>query len=259
MRPPDSVPSHVEVLSRLQRLAAERPNLRIFGSLVGGHQYVRGYQLVRAHIPPGATVLDWGVGNGHFSFFLVQLGYDATGYSLLPKEFPAAWLEDSNYRLIVGDASDPVSLPFADESFDAVVSVGVLEHVRETGGEETASLLEIHRVLRPAGIFIAYHFPNRYSWIDVLARAVPGTWHHTYRYTRKDIRRLVKSAGLELVQTDAYAILPRNPLHRLPKPLASSERFARAYDAVDGALGSLLPALCTNHYFVARRPVHTDP
>jgi SAM-dependent methyltransferase len=259
VRPPDPVPSYAEILSRLQNLAAERPNLRIFGSLAGGHQYMRLYQLVRAHVPPGATVLDWGVGNGHFSFFLVQSGYHATGYSLLTREFPVAWLDDPDYRLIVGDASDPVRLPFPDESFDAVVSVGVLEHVRETGGEEVASLLEIHRVLRPAGIFIAYHFPNRYSWIDVLARVLPGEFHHAYRYTRKDIRRLVKSAGLELLQTDAYALLPRNPLHRLPKPLANSERFARAYDAVDGALGSLLSAVGTNHYFVARRPVHTEP
>jgi SAM-dependent methyltransferase len=258
VRPREPVPpSYVKILRLLQGLAAERPNLRIFGSLVGGHQYMRLYQLVRAHVPPGSTVLDWGAGNGHVSFFLVQSGYHASGYSLLPQEFPPTWLHDSDYRLVVGDLSDPIGMPFADESFDAVLSVGVLEHVRETGGEEVASLREIHRILRPAGIFIAYHFPNRYSWIDVLARVLPGEFHHTYRYTRRDIRRLVKAADLELLRTGTYALLPRNPLHRLPKTLANSERFARAYDAVDRTLGSLLPALCTNHYFVARRPVET--
>jgi SAM-dependent methyltransferase len=245
-------PGDVEVLRHLQGLAAERPNLRYFGSLAGSHQYVRLYRLVQAYIPQGATVLDWGAGNGHFSFFLVQSGYHAVGYSLFPQDFPA-WLDDPEYRLVIGDPSDPVGLPFADESFDAVTSVGVLEHVRETGGEETASLREIRRILRPGGIFIAYHFPNRYSWIDVVARVLPGEFHHTYRYTRDDITHLVEAADLELLETGAYALLPRNPLHRLPKRLASSERFARTYDAVDGGLGSLLPALCTNHYFVARR------
>jgi hypothetical protein len=33
-----------------------------------------------------------------------------------------------------------VMLPFPDTCFDAVASVGVLEHVRETGGNELASL-----------------------------------------------------------------------------------------------------------------------
>jgi SAM-dependent methyltransferase len=245
-------PSDVEVLRHLQGLAGETPNLRYFGSLAGGHQYVKLYELVRTHVPPGATVLDWGAGNGHFSFFLVRSGYHASGYSLFPQDFPA-WLDDQEYRLVVGDPADPVGLPFEDESFDAVVSCGVLEHVRETGGEETASLREIRRILRPGGIFIAYHFPNRYSWIDVVARVLPSEFHHTYRYSRDDITYLVEAGDLELVETGTYALLPRNPLYRSPKRLASSERFARAYDAADGGLGTLLPALCTNHYFVARR------
>jgi SAM-dependent methyltransferase len=255
MRELATKPADVEVLRQLQGLAAENPSLGIFGSLVGGHQYLRLYYLVRTHVPPGATVLDWGLGNGHFSFFLMQSGYRAYGYSLLRQEVPA-WLDDPAYELIVGDPSDPVGLPFADASFDAVISVGVLEHVRETEGEETASLREIYRILRPTGVFIAYHFPNRYSWIDIGARVLPGEFHHTYRYTRDDITQLVDAADLELVEAGSYALLPRNPLRHLPKRLRSSERFARTYDATDQTLGALMPALCQNHYFVAKRPAH---
>jgi SAM-dependent methyltransferase len=246
-------PSDDEVLRHLQRLAAEKPNLRYFGSLVAGHQYLRLYQLARTYVPPGARVLDWGVGNGHFSLFLIRADYEAVGYSLFPSDV-AKWLGDREYRLVVGDSADPVSLPFGDASFDAVVSVGVLEHVRETGGEETASLREVYRILRPAGTFICYHLPNRYSWIDMLARILPSAFHHTYRYTRDDILKLVKAADLDLVEAGTYALLPRNPLRCLPKRLANSERFARVYDALDGALGAVLPALCQNHYFVAKHP-----
>jgi SAM-dependent methyltransferase len=248
-----SAPSDVEILRHLRALAAERPTLSHFGSLVGGHQYLKLYELVRTYVPRGATVLDWGAGTGHFSYFLVQAGYSTYGFSLVSQEFPD-WLHEPAYRLIIGDLSDPVSLPFADKTFDAVASVGVLEHVREEGGDEAASLREVFRVLRPGGVFICYHFPNRYSWIDALARVIPGAFHHEYRFTREDVRSLVAAADFELADAGTYALLPRNPLARLPRRLADSEGVARAYDALDGALGALFPALCTNHYFVARRP-----
>ena len=149
--------------------------------------------------------------------------------------------------------SDPVNLPFESAAFNAVASIGVLEHVRENGGDEVASLNEIRRVLRPGGVFVCYHFPNRYSWVDAVARLLPGEAHHTYRYTRTDVQRIVALAGLDLIETGTYALLPRNPLHRLPARVVDSERFARAYNAADRVLGGLFRVLCTNHYFVARK------
>jgi hypothetical protein len=67
---------------------------------------------------------------------------------------------------------------------------------------------------------------------------------------RGDIVRLVKAADLELVNSATYAFLPRNPLYRMPRRLATSESFARTYDVVDGGLPTVL---CQNHCFVARR------
>lgn len=241
------------VVRDLAATVSERPELYQFRSLVGGHQYMLLYELVRKYARPEGTVLDWGAGNGHFSYFLVRAGYKTVGYSLYRSDV-AEWLEDGDYRLVVGDPADPVSLPFEEASFDAVVSVGVLEHVRDTGGEERASLREIRRVLRPAGTFLCYHFPNRYSWIDAVARVMPGVYHHPYRYTRRDIRELVAAADLQLLEAGSYALLPRNPLYRLPARVAQSERLARAYDGVDRALSALLPALSQNRYFVARKP-----
>jgi SAM-dependent methyltransferase len=250
--PAASAADDAEILRELAGLSHRDGTLAQFPSLAGGHQYLRLYRLVRRHVRPGAEVLDWGMGNGHFSYFLLRAGYRASGYSL-EASAPPPWLEREGFAFAAGSAADPVTIPFASGSFDAVASVGVLEHVRDTGGDEAASLREIHRVLRPGGMFICYHLPNRTSAIEAVARALP-VHSHMHRYVRDDIARLVAGAGLELVDTARYAILPRNPLRRLPEAARRSEGLARAYDAADELLGRLLSPLCTNHYVVARRP-----
>jgi SAM-dependent methyltransferase len=130
--------------------------------------------------------LDWGTGNGHASIFLSRAGFSATGYSLDPFFFKDL-LGGLPYEFVAAEASEPTRLPFRSFSFDAVLSVGVLEHVRETGGDELASLREFHRILRPGGVMICVHFPNAASWIDGLAR-LTGRKFHTYRYTSKQVR-----------------------------------------------------------------------
>ena len=53
-----------------------------FRSLVTAHQYLKLYRLFHRHVPKGSKVLDWGAGNGHFSYFLQRSGYETTGYSI---------------------------------------------------------------------------------------------------------------------------------------------------------------------------------
>ena len=133
-----------------------------------------------------------------------------------------------------------------------MVSVGVLEHVKETGGDELASLREIGRTLRPGGSLICYHFPNRHSWIEWVAGHA-GQHQHTYRYRRAEIERLVGESGLELRDVGRYGVLPRNALGRLQGILRRSAGFARAYDVVDAVLAVVLVPLCQNYWFVACR------
>ncbi|HUK62695.1 MAG TPA: class I SAM-dependent methyltransferase [Dongiaceae bacterium] len=224
-----------------------------FRSLAGARQYRHLYRMTRRYVPLGAEVLDWGSGNGHFSYFLMRAGYRPTGFAIEGAS-QAEWLDEPYVRFVGGSVAEPKRLPFPDRSFDAVSSVGVLEHVRETGGSEAASLTEIVRVLRPGGTFLCCHFPNQTSLIDRLARAVPGKHYHEFRYTRGDIERLARDAGLTLVEAARYGALPRNALSRLPGPLRTASWPADAWDALDAALGALAGPLCQNWRFVARKP-----
>ena len=233
-----------------------------FGCLVAACQYRRLYALVARWIRPGARILDWGCGRGHFAYFLLRSGFAVTAYSLEHEpEIFASLPEPERRRLsfVRGSERDGRTLPFGSSRFDAVFSVGVLEHVRETGGEELASLLEIRRVLTPDGVFVCYHLPNRYSYIESASRwlgrrnPVAG-WEgfHRYRFTATAIRRLCRDAGLSVSEAGRYGFVPRNSFNRLPPRLGDSRALSWLVNVSDAALERLFSPLVQNHFFVAR-------
>lgn len=225
-----------------------------FATEISAYQYLKLYDLMAKYAPPGGRVLDWGTGSGHFSYFLMRSGYQASGFGFSDWPLLCQDMRESDYQYRQGSPEQPIAIPFADATFDVVVSVGVLEHVRETGGDELASLKEIERILKPGGHFICYHFPNRYSWIEFLARRTQR-FSHAYLFTGKEIRALVKATPLQLMELGRYALLPRNiwqsAIARHPHwgPLAGS-----GYNAIDRLMGKLIPWFCQNYYFVLRKP-----
>ena len=95
----------------------------------------------------GREVLDLGCGTGRHTAWLVEAGARVTAV-----DFSAGMLEQARERVpgggvrfVTHDLHD--RLPFADASFDAVVSGLVLEHLRDL----SAFFAEARRVLRPAG------------------------------------------------------------------------------------------------------------
>jgi SAM-dependent methyltransferase len=250
-------PTDDVILEELVAVAGDagRHGLDQFRTLVAARQYRGLYGLFRRYVPPGAEVLDWGSGNGHFSYFLLRSRYRVCAFALQDEGF-AAWAPAGPYRFFSGDPNEPVKLPFADASFDAVSSVGVLEHVRETGGAEALSLGEIARVLRPGAVFICWHLPNRWSWIEAIARHRPSQHHHAYRFTAPEIDTLLREAGLEPVWRARYAFLPRNVWTRAQslRRLGRHPTVARAWDALDAVCARCLPVACQNFGLVARKP-----
>jgi ubiquinone/menaquinone biosynthesis C-methylase UbiE len=244
---------NIATLEELVRASSQDESLLQFRTPISAHQYLRLYRLVTRYVSPGSIVLDWGGGNGHFSYFLVKTGYTVSGFDFAdPPKVCGAFAPES-YTYKRGSLSSPISLPYESQTFDAVVSVGVIEHVRETGGNEIASLNEIHRILKPQGFFLCFHLPNKYSWIEAMARLL-RRWSHKYRYTSSGILSLVSGVGFEVVEIQRYAILPRNIWWwGMPKGLGSSFQMARRYDQIDNFLSLMLSPICQNYLFVARK------
>jgi len=223
-----------------------------FRSAIGAAQYTRLYRQVAETVVRGGRVLDWGVASGHFSYYLQRAGYRAVGYSIEDLTF-APLVNDPTYQFVRGGANQPRVLPFAAGSFDAVVSVGVLEHVRETGGDEASSLAEIYRVLKNGGSLICYHLPSKGSWIEFLARRSPHRHAHLYLYSRRQALGMMRAAGFELAEARKYAFLPRNVCSALPPWARHSGALGAVFEAADTVLERVLPALCTYHRVVARK------
>jgi SAM-dependent methyltransferase len=106
----------------------------------------------------------------------------------------------------VGDVRD---LPFVDESFDAIYSMGTIEHFDET----ERAVAEIVRVLRPGGRAII-GVPNRHDPFlrPVLATALQmlGLYGYGYEksYSRRALREMLERAGLEVVAETAILFIP---------------------------------------------------
>jgi SAM-dependent methyltransferase len=230
-----------------------------FGSLGAAHQYRRLYELTERHVGLGSRVLDWGCGRGHFSYFLVKNGFRVTAYSLEhPPEIFATLTaaEQTSLTFVRAGPDEARKLPFADGEFDAAFSVGVLEHVRETGGSERASLAELRRVLAADGVFICYHLPNRHSYIEAISRGLSSYKDrgdfHLYRFTDRDIRDLCRDAGLTLLECGRYGFLPRNSLNRLPGSWRNVPAVATVLNHGDTVLERIFSPIVQNYYFVAR-------
>ena len=247
----------LELFRRLHEFRRSHPavDMKSFGALLSADQYRYLYEAVQALFRPGWRVFDWGCGNGHFSYFLLRAGFRVTAFSIdgrpeLLRDAEAQFPGRFDYR--AGSASEPVRLPAGDAEFDAVCSIGVLEHVRETGGDERKSLRELRRILKPGGPLLVYHFPNRGSWIELAARLLTSQYTHPFRFTEKDVRSLCRDTGFDLQRIRTYGAFPRNMWRHFRSTMLNHPRAADAFNRLDEALERVAKPICQNHFFVAR-------
>ncbi len=94
-------------------------------------------------LPLNSSVLDIGCGNGK------NMNYGSQRHTMIGLEYSKALTEichTHNLNVVQGSAS---SLPFKDNSFDAIIMIAVIHHINPT--EHIKVLQEIQRVLKPDG------------------------------------------------------------------------------------------------------------
>jgi ubiquinone/menaquinone biosynthesis C-methylase UbiE len=136
-----------------------------------------------AHIPmleARAAYLEVGCGAGAVAACVAsELGLSATGIDIDTGQIASARdaFGAGSARFVAADAA---RLPFADESFDIVLSFMATHHIEELD----RALGEIRRVLKPGG-----HFVYADVFLPRVIAVIAGVLGHAYHLPRPDVMR----------------------------------------------------------------------
>jgi len=148
---------------------------------------------------PG-SILDIGCGRGLMLHYLKQSGWKAEGVEYSPELSRAA---KETYGIDVHVAQNIEECKFADESFDAVTILHVLEHVPNP----KKTLKEIYRILKPGGICII-EVPNIKSW---QARLSHGAWfhidapRHLFHFSFRFLKQTLSEIGFKIKKGSTHS------------------------------------------------------
>ena len=110
----------------------------------------------------GAPIADLGCGPGHVAAGLADRGVAAVGIDLSPAMIAVGLREYPQVEFRVGDL---LTLPAADGEFGAAIAFYSIIHLEPE--ELNQAFEEIHRVLRPGGLFlVAFHIGAEVRHLD---------------------------------------------------------------------------------------------
>jgi SAM-dependent methyltransferase len=158
-------------------------------------------------VQPGDLVLDAGAGFGRHAFALARHGVDVVVLDHAAAEVESTRAtfaamaeagEIAEARFVGGVRGDATKLPFADGSFDRVITSEVLEHIQA----DTAAITEFVRVLKPGGTFAATvptWLPEKINWmLSDEYHAPKSIGGHVRIYTATELKAKLRSAGLAI-------------------------------------------------------------
>lgn len=142
----------------------------------------------------GKRVLDVAGGDGYWAGQTRKRGADAVSIDLARHKMIYGQTLRHAPSLIEGDA---LRLPFADRSFDAVMSVCAIEHFDDGG----TSLDEMSRVLTPGGqLVMSADVLSRSRQWPKLRDAHCAKYHVQHTYTHESLAKLLSERDIDVAE-----------------------------------------------------------
>jgi cyclopropane-fatty-acyl-phospholipid synthase len=143
----------------------------------------------KLHLKPGMRVLDIGCGFGSLASFLAEhYKVNVTGVTNSINQYNyAKSLKNDNLKFIFGDYRE------INGEFDAIVSVGMFEHVNSHG----EFMKKVDSLLVPGGIFVLHTIAN------IKSTTVPDAWISKYIFPNS----LLPSLGNICVSSQDYFVI----------------------------------------------------
>lgn len=156
------------------------------------------------YLPREGKILEAGAGRGRWVFYLRRRGYDVVGMELSRAEIAAAKAFDPDVPVEYGNV---LQTGYPDRSFEAVISLGVIEHFEDG---PRAALAEVRRILRAGGLFLVtvptqnlmrVALFNRIKSAQTFYRRMRGVEleFDEYRYSRRQFESQLREAGFVIV------------------------------------------------------------
>lgn len=161
-------------------------------------------KIFKRHLPRPGLILEAGCGTAQLVVALNALRYNCLGLDYAVRTLGKVQQMVGPLRLISGDLR---ALGFSNDAFDAIISIGVVEHRRE--GPEPF-LKEKYRILKPGGLLlisVPYFNPLR-RWRasrGAYQADVNGLDFYQYAFTRREFTHFLENSGFEVEAGYSYA------------------------------------------------------
>ena len=151
-------------------------------------------RLIEPHLIPENTFLEVGAGDCALSQRIAPLVRKAYGLEV-SAELTHGIQNTARFELLVADTCD---IPLPDNSIDFAFSFQLIEHIHPE--DVIDSMREIHRVLKPGGIYYCVT-PNRLSGPHDISRyfSRDASGLHLKEYSIRDLVKLYRNTGFERV------------------------------------------------------------
>lgn len=169
------------------------------------------YQIIKGtileYLPKTGKILEAGCGIGKWLIYLRQLGYDVIGIEISQEALQTLTTEDKSVPVVLADVENTC---FTDESFESIISLGVMEHF-ENGPQ--ICLRETRRLLKKDGILLLT-VPYQNLIRQIVLR--PAVWFagsmlkrlgfqpqfSEYRFSKKTMLKFLNDFGFEVIRVE---------------------------------------------------------